>query len=109
MKKLTKILSLLLAVALVCTGLILAVSANNGESETASYVVNGETVTGTLAEALAAADENTTVTLMGDCTLEETFTVTKSLTVDLNGNKQRLMPLLSVQMALPLRSPVPVL
>ena len=87
MKKLTKILSLLLAVALVCTGLILAVSANNGEGETASYVANGETVTGTLAEALAAADENTTVTLMGDCTLEETFTVTKSLTVDLNGNK----------------------
>ena len=85
MKKLTKILTLLLAVALVCTGLALAVSANNGTSETASYVVDGETKTGTLAEALAAADEETTVTLMGDCTLEETFTVTKSLTVDLNG------------------------
>ena len=87
MKKLTKILTLLLAVALVCTGLALAVSASNGESETASYVVNGEAATGTLAEALAAADENTTVTLMGDCTLEETFTVTKSLTVNLNGKK----------------------
>ncbi|MBE6536490.1 MAG: hypothetical protein E7673_00910 [Ruminococcaceae bacterium] len=87
MKKLTKILSILLAVALVCTGLVLAVSANESTNETASYVTGGTEATGTLVEALSAADENTTVKLLGDCTLEETFTVTKSVTVDLNGYK----------------------
>ena len=85
MKKLTKIFSILLAVALVCTGLVLAVGANESTNETASYVTGGTEATGTLAEALVAADEKTTVTLLGDCTLEETFTVTKSVTVDLNG------------------------
>ena len=87
MKKLTKVLSILLAVALVCTGLLLAVSADEAVNETASYMVDGQETTGTLVEALTAADESTTVTLMGDCTLEETFTVTKSVTVDLNGYK----------------------
>ncbi len=87
MKKLTKVLSILLAVALVCTGLLLAVSADEAVNETVSYMVGGQETTGTLVEALTAADESTTVTLMGDCTLEETFTVTKSVTVDLNGYK----------------------
>ena len=87
MKKLTKVLSILLAVALVCTGLLLAVSADEAVNETASYLVNGQETTGTLVEALTAADKESTVTLMGDCTLEETFTVTKSVTVDLNGYK----------------------
>ena len=85
MKKLTKALSILLAVALVCTGLVLAVGASEAQNDTASYRAGGETLTGTLVEALAAADGNSTVTLLGDCTLEETFTVTKGVTVDLNG------------------------
>lgn len=85
MKKLTKILSILLAVALAVTGFVLAVSADDAEPGKASYTVNGESATGTLAEALSAADDKTTVKLEGDCTLEETFTVTKNLTVDLNG------------------------
>lgn len=85
MKKLTKILSILLAVALVCAGLVLAVGASEATNETASYKVDGVDTTGTLVEALLAADEGTTVTLLGDCTLEEEFAVTKSVTVDLNG------------------------
>ena len=85
MKKLAKVLSILLAVALAVTGFMLAVSADDAKSEVASYTVNGETVTGTLVEALSAADEYSTVKLEGDCTLAQTFTVTKSVTVDLNG------------------------
>ena len=42
MKKLTKILSILLAVALAVTGFVLAVSADDAEPGKASYTVNGE-------------------------------------------------------------------
>ena len=85
MKKFTKALVLLLTLALVCTGLILAVSADDAQSETVSYVANGETANGTLADAVAAADEGTTVKLLGNCTVSAEIAVTKSVTVDLNG------------------------
>ena len=85
MKKFTKLLVLLLTLALVCTGLLLAVGAEEEQEETASYKVGEETQTGTLADAVAAADAGTTVTLLGDCTVSEEIAVAKSVTVDLNG------------------------
>lgn len=98
MKKLSKILVLVLAVALICTGLILAVSADTGTNDTASYTKGGETVTGDLATAISNADAGTTVKLEGDCKITQTAsatvaysaitfnaTISKNLTIDLNG------------------------
>lgn len=100
MKKLSKILVLVLAVALICTGLILAVSADTGTNDTASYTKGGEALTGDLATAISNADAGTTVKLEGDCKITSTsdFTklggyqttqvnavINKDLTIDLNG------------------------
>ena len=57
MKKSTKLLVLLLSLVLICAGLVIATSADTSEAETASYTVAGETVKGTLADAVASADE----------------------------------------------------
>ena len=85
MKKSTKLLVLLLSLALICAGLVIATSADTSEADTVSYVVAGETVKGTLADAVANADAGTTVTLLGNCTVAEAIAVTKTVTVDLNG------------------------
>jgi len=87
MKKLSKVLVLLLSVALICTGIIFVASADEAKAETASYVAGGETREGSLADAIAAADAGTTVTLLGDCTISAEIAVTKNVTVDLNGYK----------------------
>ena len=85
MKKSTKILVLLLSLVLICAGLVIATSADTSEADTVSYVVSGETVKGTLADAIANADEGTTVSLLGNCTVADAITVAKTVTVDLNG------------------------
>ncbi len=85
MKKFTKALVLLLTLALVCTGLIIAVSADEAKAETVSYVADGASAEGTLADALANADAGTTVKLLGNCTISAEIAVTKSVAVDLNG------------------------
>ncbi|MBQ9070709.1 MAG: hypothetical protein IJY23_05115 [Clostridia bacterium] len=80
MKKFSKILVLLLSVALVCTGLILAVSADDG-----NVAKVGETEYATLAAALDAVTEtDSEVTLIRDASLES-YSLTKSATVNLNG------------------------
>ena len=71
MKKFSKILSLILAVALVCVGLIMVASA--------------EEPTFDLAAALASAEADATVTLTGNATLTEAYPVDKNVTIDLNG------------------------
>ena len=87
MKKHTKLLVILLSVALVCTALVIAVSAA-GENGMASYTdPSGSEVTETLAEALANVPAGGTVTLKGDCTLSSAFAVTKNMTIDLGGYK----------------------
>lgn len=87
MKKHTKLLVILLSVALVCTALVVAVSAA-GDNGKASYTdPSGGEVTANLAEALANVPAGGTVTLKGDCTLSSAFTVTKNMTIDLGGYK----------------------
>ena len=85
MKKFSKIFCLILAVALLCTGLILAVSADNGTNDAASYVAGGEAATADLATAITNADAGTTVKLEGDCTLAAQVKINKNITIDLNG------------------------
>ena len=85
MKKRNKLLVLLLSVAIICAGLILGASADSATPETVSYVVDGEEFTGTIADAIASADEESTVTLLGNCTVESEIAVSRSVTLDLNG------------------------
>ena len=71
--------------AIICAGLILGASADSATPETVSYVVDGEEFTGTIADAIASADEESTVTLLGNCTVESEIAVSRSVTLDLNG------------------------
>ena len=80
MKKFSKILVILLSLCLVCTSAIVAVSAN-----TESYVATvGETGYATLTDALNAAGAGDTVTLTANTSIAD-YSVTKSVTLDLNG------------------------
>ncbi len=89
MKKLSKILILVLAVALICTGLILAVSAD--ESPYVSYTYEderGDPQTGTyenLATAITNAPSGSTITLHGNMQHSQIMEIKKDLTIDLNG------------------------
>ena len=76
---------LLLSVAVVCAGLIIAVSAAGTEG--ATYVdETGATKTATkLSEAVAGAKEGTTITLTGDTSVDALIAISKTLTIDLNG------------------------
>ena len=85
MKKFSKILCLILAVALVCVGFVLAVSADAGTSNSASYISGGNAATADLATAISSADAGTTVKLEGDCTLTAQVKINKNITLDLNG------------------------
>lgn len=85
MKKFTKVLVLVLSLALICAGLVLAVSADEAKAETVSYVKDGSVVEGTLQDAVANADAGTTVTLLGNCTVSAEIAVSKTVTVDLGG------------------------
>ena len=92
--KLSKILILVLAVALICTGLVLAVSADSaGQKDTVHYIDknSGAEKTGHLKQAVENAKEGTTVTLLGNCEYKYSddnkwgMSVSNSITFDLNG------------------------
>ena len=99
MKKLTKLLVLVLSLALICGIFAIAAFAEDGTEQTASgwqYVnANGETVTtDSMQTAFASAKDGTTVTLLSDVTvntLDESgskisITNTNNITVDLGGH-----------------------
>ena len=71
MKKFGKILVIVIAVALICTALAVSVSASTAAFD--------------LKSALNSADAGATVTLTADATLTEAYSITKSVTIDLNG------------------------
>lgn len=67
------------------TGYEASTTAPVAGATTAVAVVNGYYYCKTLAEAVAAAEEGDTVTLLADVSVEETIVVEKALTLDLNG------------------------
>ena len=86
MKKSTKILVLLLSLTLILAGLVIAASAEESVHGATYVDANGENQTASdLATAIANAKEGTTVTLTGDTTVSASITVTKTITIDLNG------------------------
>ncbi|MBQ9069889.1 MAG: hypothetical protein IJY23_00895 [Clostridia bacterium] len=89
MKKLSKILVLLLSVALVCAGLIIAVSADGSTGTPGAKYIDATTETEQTATDLATAITNakagTTVTLTGDTTNSAVISLDKALTLDLGG------------------------
>ncbi len=96
MKKLTKILVILLSVAFVCTGLLMAVSASSSTgavAEVTKTVKQGETssnvtsVYSTLNEALDSinGEEDADVKLLADAKLDEAYSVLSNVSIDLNG------------------------
>lgn len=87
MKKIYKLIVLALAVALICTGLVFAVSAESAGTPGAIYTdSNGaEQTAATLDVAFANAKAETTIQLTGDTQVTAQINVTKNLTLDLNG------------------------
>ena len=84
MKKLTKILILLLSVALVCTSLALVISADTAAVEYTGE--NGEIASASsLSEALANVAAGGTVTLNSDVEISETAEISTPITLNLNG------------------------
>lgn len=71
MKKLRRIVILVVAFAMICTGLALTVSADNTPFD--------------LKGALDSAESGATVVLTGDATLTAAYNITKDVTIDLNG------------------------
>ena len=67
------------------TGYEASTTAPAAGATTAVAVVNGYYYCKTLAEAVAAAEEGDTVTLLADVTVDATIVVEKALTLDLNG------------------------
>lgn len=82
MKNLAKLLTLLLAVALICGMLVLVTSAADGDVAQ----VNG-TPYPTLEAAIAAAGAEDTVSLIANATVADTIVITKNVTIDLAGYK----------------------
>lgn len=82
MKNLAKLLTLLLAVALICGMLVLVTSAADGDVAQ----VNG-TPYPTLAAAIEAAGAEDTVSLIANATVADTIVITKNVTIDLAGYK----------------------
>ncbi len=85
MKKLSKIGLLLLSLALLCTVIVLSVSGVEEKTGLVSYIdEEGITQEGTLAEAWQYAANDSVITLLGNCTLEEGLVLTeKNLTVNI--------------------------
>lgn len=85
MKKFSKLLIVLLVLSVVLAASVIAISAS--ENDTATYTAeDGTEKQDTFANALANAKSGTTVKLEGNgCALEEDYTVTKDITVNLNG------------------------
>ena len=76
MKKLSKIIVLLMAVALICGALVVAAYADDTKFDLAGAIDS------------ATADENgtKTVKLEGNVDLEDTYVVRENIVIDLNGN-----------------------
>ncbi len=95
MKKLTKILVVILSVALVCTGLVMAVSANDTPGNVASVTrtVNNDGVDtvvttehATLEDALDALNSGDgTIKLLSNAVLYSVYSIQSNVTIDLNG------------------------
>ncbi len=86
MKKLSKILVLVLAVALICVGIVLTVSADDSAESIAYVDANGtEQTAASLSDALLGAKAGTTVTLKSNVKVSSAIKITKNLTLDLNG------------------------
>ena len=85
MKNKFKLLCILLSLVVICSALIISVSANENYG-IASYVNNkGETAEASFEDAMLRAKPGTTVTLLGDCSFSSAFYVNKRLELDLNG------------------------
>ncbi len=88
-KSLAKLLVLLLSVALICAGVVIAVGAEDANVAEVTIGEGSPTEYATLQEALTAATasdvENATVKLLKNGTVENAVNVTNALTVDLNG------------------------
>ena len=87
MKKLSKIGLLILSLALICAGIVVSVSGAEAGNNTVSYTdAEGNLLEGTLADAVAEAADGTTITLLGNCVIEDKITIEgKSLTLDIGG------------------------
>ncbi|MBQ8380982.1 MAG: hypothetical protein IJY18_03725, partial [Clostridia bacterium] len=90
MKKLTKVLILLLSVALICTGFVFAVSANQGSASANVAKIEGVREYATLAAAIDAvhdgeAPAGSTIKLIADTSLETGLAIGEDMTIDLNG------------------------
>ncbi|MBQ9069890.1 MAG: hypothetical protein IJY23_00900 [Clostridia bacterium] len=81
MKKFTKVLLLVLSFAIVCAGLVMVASADSG-----NVAMVGNKQYSTFTEAFEAAKSGDTVYLVNDVTLDEHYTVSKNVTIDLGGN-----------------------
>ncbi|MBR2650205.1 MAG: hypothetical protein IKD45_00940, partial [Clostridia bacterium] len=85
MKKTAKLLIILLVLSAIATLTVVAISAAD-EPGMASYIADdGTEKQDAIDVALQDAKSGTTVTLLGDCELSSTYSVTKDLTIDLNG------------------------
>lgn len=86
MKKLSKLLILLLSVALVCAALAVAVSANTSVVEYTDEFGEKQT-TDTIADAILNVAEGGSITLKSDFDITESLRLDKSVTFNLGGRK----------------------
>ena len=82
MKKYSKLLVLLLSLALIIGAIAIVASANTTGGNVATV---GGAEYATLADAISAAENGGTVKLIADATVDATINVAKDITVDLNG------------------------
>ena len=82
MKKYSKLLVLLLSLALIIGAIAIVASANTTGGNVATV---GGAEYATLADAIGAAENGGTVKLIADATVDATINVAKDITVDLNG------------------------
>ena len=82
MKKYSKLLVLLLSLALIIGAIAIVASANTAGGNVATV---GGAEYATLADAISAAENGGTVKLIADATVDTTINVAKDITVDLNG------------------------
>ncbi len=88
MKKLSKIGLLILALALICAGIVVSVSGAEGKDGLVSYVdEEGTKLEGSFEEAWANAAPDSTIKLLGNCEMvEKVYLEGKNLTVDIGNH-----------------------
>ena len=82
-----KLCSVLLALCMVLTLLPVSALADETDTNTEAVAAVGETEYNSLADAIEAAGNDGTVTLLADVTMDTTLTLNKNLTLDLNGHE----------------------